>query len=348
MPDSDRDEFLTREEIAAANAALDHFPERSTLPTLTANQFLDERNDVVNWHHGEVAHELAEMQLRYAQKDTSRPHLVTLTRHWVPSEWSRHQVQPLTGELFYVTADMARMADYAAQSLPDDLIFSQQLLPAPRGLFRLEQPRRSVDRRGAIGGTAGFGWTPLSGRGENTGKLQTGILFVQYWHRDDAGWRTILQDPDVAALGAVTRLNWENSQFIHYGKSFAKDYTGTARFFAALCLLCQQEVAVRHRSEISRPTLKRTRRLSLPTDLTVITLRHAKHDDGATHASGDREYSVRWFRRGHWRRKYDIDPLTGEKVLRWATYIPVSAYLADRDDLPWKVSTGRRVHRLSR
>jgi len=112
----------------------------------------------------------------------------------------------------------------------------------------------------------------------------------------------------------------------------------------ALMLMLQQPpeiVTVSKRELTNKKQLKRLKTKSLPSEVTVIDIRHKYRSVSASGTETDREYSRRWLVVGHWRWQPMKDKETGLPIRK---RIWINPYIKGPDDKPF-VAT-KRVHAL--
>lgn len=112
----------------------------------------------------------------------------------------------------------------------------------------------------------------------------------------------------------------------------------------ALMLMLQQPpeiVTVSKREMSNKKQLKRLKAKSIPSEVTVIDIRHKYRSVSGSGTPTDREYSRRWLVVGHWRWQPMKNKETGEWMRK---RIWINPYIKGPDDKPF-VAT-KRVHAL--
>lgn len=221
-------------------------------------------------------------------------------------------------ELFYVTADMARVAEHAATSLSDYRPHPADL-PAPIGLLVFAEPLPHVTTYGAEPITM-ITWGP-----SDTGlTLDYWATFVDLKHalqpNPDSDEDLIKalpagrEPPQRRPLAAYARTTGTHLTFAKsVGESIAvpsEALTETdrtlQRTIIATWLLMGQTITTSTSLVADRPARRRIARVDpdLSTRVRLIELRRAHTTSTISDRAGTRAYQHRWVVRGHWRNQW--------------------------------------------
>lgn len=342
---------LPTERIVALNASCAHWEDRPTIPRLTYGELLDERTRQAESYATPVGRTISEALFASIVASNGRREGV------VPNRWGWEQFHEacqtrFTGEMVYVTDEMARLADYAAASLPDQVTFTRDMLPSPFGFVRLEQPRYSVEKAGRRTGAIAYGWAPMACRVEerdDTGEIigehvVAGLYVMMFAHAKDKKDEINLTLVTYEGAGDIFRAqpyHWSHSFPMPFGESGKWPGWTDQKFLIALFRLMQQEVGVSVREQPDRASRRRAARAGLPTDLHVVRLRRPRYVGEPAEGHGMREWTCRWFVRFHWRHldrptEHSDGGQWCERHDRTCYLVAINPYLknADRDDLP--------------
>lgn len=204
-------------------------------------------------------------------------------------------------ELFYVSADMARLAQAASATVPGFALQPEDL-PSPSGLLLFEEPPCAMPHAWAQCGVKAVCWGPAHARGG-------GVFGSLYLDRSEAApviaqrtkWRNPWSEPRLI-YGFGAEFAWEfgkNEGAVPPGGSFLEALAPVLR---ATWLLMQQPLARAAEVVPNRASQKRLRRAGQePKPVRVIELRRPV---GGGSGDGQREYHHQWIVRGHWRQQW--------------------------------------------
>lgn len=219
------------------------------------------------------------------------------------------EAKRLTGDLFYVSAEMAELATVAAISLPPFILMPEDL-PTKSGLMLFERPIKVMEqgpdhyRKNVYIIAVAWGpWNPGPGA-----KAWSGIWVS--WYSDPR-----LMDPEKFAPG-MPRLMYDNEYQIPFSLKplkTANPFTGQKTddevgdypidVIRTAWLLMQQPLARIEEIQPDRASRKRIQRMQQePGPVRVIKLRRTHAPTGSGEA--DREYHHQWVVRGHWRQQW--------------------------------------------
>lgn len=197
-------------------------------------------------------------------------------------------------ELFFVSAEMGRLATAAGASLPSFRV-EEFDLPSPYGFMIFEEPIDSVSDDGVSIPICGVSWSTAY-----NAELGTDLWLSWYTdtHSIRSPWRFAgprfhyTQDSEWSFGRGNDAVPDEDSELFNWGRAVV-----------AAWLLMQQPLARVSEVEPDRAARKRLRRAgSEPSAVRVITLRRPK--TGGESGPGDREYHHQWIVRGHWRNHW--------------------------------------------
>ena len=197
-------------------------------------------------------------------------------------------------ELFFVSAEMGRLAMAAGASLPNFQV-EEFDLPSPYGFMVFEEPIDAESYEGISVPICGVSWSTA-----HNPELGTDLWLSWYTdtHRIQSPWRLsgprfhYTQDSEWSFGRANDAAPDEGSELFNWGRAVV-----------AAWLLMQQPLARVTEAELDRSARKRLRRAgSEPAAVRVITLRRPKASGGP--GESDREYHHQWIVRGHWRQHW--------------------------------------------
>lgn len=220
-------------------------------------------------------------------------------------ELAAAEAKRLTGDLYFVGADMVELAKHAVSSVPDFKLEPEDL-PSKSGFIVFEKPIGTVkqdvigpgDREYSISAASWSHWGPVPG-----GKPGVWIS----WYSDQ---RAIAQPTP----GWPTRYVFDHECLVPFstaGTTFFDVHLGKViegvpqlpDILRTTWLLMQQPIAQTTEVETYRAARKRLQRLGHePAAVRVIQLRRANRSPGA--GESDREYHHTWIVRGHWRQQW--------------------------------------------
>jgi hypothetical protein len=260
----------------------------------------------------------------------------------------------LSGDLYWVSAEMTELAHHAGCQLSRYELYEHDL-PSRSGFMVFQNPiARATDSDGVAVDIVAVSWgllppsTPLLQR-HDTASGPVELVIGHDWvhgaicctfysdhhsyqrrlHRFPDPDRPLPQDhapvlPDNEMLGALN----------HPEQFPDGDLTSTwGKTVIAAWLLMRQPVTAHSTERPPRPARRRLQRAGLPTgDVQLIHVRRPQRRPTPrtpdTSEAGEREYTVRWWVEGHWRR-YHVGPGRSRTERRW-----ISPYLAGPDDKP--------------
>lgn len=221
------------------------------------------------------------------------------------------EAQRLSGDLYFVSDDMASLAKSAANSLPK-FTFAPEDLPSPSGFLVFEKPvavvrqaladdvflgAPAVEVVASIIAASWSHWSP-SPRAKGGAWIS--------WYTD----RRAMEDP----MGAwPTRFIYDHEFLVPFSDdeipmmdgstgAILDGPPGLLSLIQTVWLLMQQPIA-RNEDVMTYPAArKRLRRMGVePKPVRVITLRRPS---GSGSGASDREYHHQWIVRGHWRQQW--------------------------------------------
>ncbi|GAA4242318.1 hypothetical protein GCM10022254_74890 [Actinomadura meridiana] len=260
------------------------------------------------------------------------------------AEQEHHRVTE--GELFWVSADMTELARHAGRRLTRHELFEHDL-PDRCGFMVFETPLADscVDglRLEIVAVSWGLIEPPLLVT-EGSREVPVGSR----WATGVGVWFTFYSDPNgflEANLQNLTevRLVWrrQTGPFLPDNELVwalnqpedlpeEEDVTSAwGRTVVAAWLLMQQPLASHGTERALRPARRRLTKAGLPTDdVRLVRVRRPEPRATDSRPGAGREYSVRWWVEGHWRR-YRCGPGRERVERRW-----ISPYLAGPGDKP--------------
>jgi len=226
--------------------------------------------------------------------------------------------------LYYVSADMTRLAVAASHSLPPFNIEPEDV-PAPAGFMLFEEPVCHYDADGDGDGDIGALRVP-------TVAISWGSTKIGYESHPDALWITLWKPAGQALLDAVDRVNgqitpadqrdwfvrgytplmWESEAMWPFGADKAVFGSalslGTPLDALRAAWLLMQQPKIIESTDVERPRAERKRdaRQGLSTSpVRILELRRAAPDrDAAAAQGGPGDYTCRWLVSGHWRQHW--------------------------------------------
>lgn len=262
---------------------------------------------------------------------------------------TRLTAQLPASELFYVNADMTRLAHHAAGSLAN-YQFSTTDLPAPVGLLGFEAP---LDF-----GCENFRYIPLvawgpaqSGTSIHFFMPSSDLLppFLSYLHETNTD-----PEPLRRRIHATTPFLLRSYHVLQHGtplqqqvpdpRSADRSSAEVVRIIAATWLLMGQTITTTRLVPAWRPARRRAEKAGILTDAAVRYVelrRHVRPAEDPQHLSSaaKRVYRHRWIVRGHWREQWY--PSQNRHRPIW-----ISDHIAGPDDAP--LLGGDRVNVLRR
>ncbi|MDU0295108.1 hypothetical protein NUG22_38420, partial [Saccharothrix longispora] len=262
--------------------------------------------------------------------------------------------------LYWVSPEMTQVATAAATTLPEDLRVDDTHQPAEHGFIVFAEPIGSYlgdalgDRRVDI---AAASWGPLPGIPD-----ATGITFYSVRDRDylrHCLTRILGRPPKHielhTALTATPEWLWDNEITLHHGNTIADLnrigelstlLAGQAvvpwlkALYAAWLLMTQPGISHTEQATPNRRLQRREARDGVRTSDVRIVHVHRRHRDKPTDnqptSTGERQYTVRWLVRGHWRNQ----PHGPDRSLRRLVWI--NPQIRGPQNKPLK--TGHTVH----
>lgn len=234
-------------------------------------------------------------------------------------------------ETFYVSTDMAMVAEAAAHGLDDLDQFTHDMWPTDTGFLLFEHGFAVNDVWGRPLVTSAFAWERRSFQ-SHAGTMVWG--FTMLGDERDALSKTLTagQQSEMATRwGSRLQLNatlWLADgmrvgppTFVtpegYKGNLMAETEAGLnpedrvtepmpfsqnpARIVLSLLMLMQQTIAAKERHDLRPKNPKRARRMKVPGQVTIIRLRHESNATGRQPGESMVEWQHRWYVRGHWR-----------------------------------------------
>jgi hypothetical protein len=233
--------------------------------------------------------------------------------------------------LYWVSPEMTQVALAAADTLPEDLRIDETHQPADRGFIVFGEPIGSYigdlfgDRQIPI---AAMTWGPAFYPTKNDPAI--GVTFYSasdYEYVRNALPRIVGRPPRSSDLdkakGATPEWMWDNETALSYGHTIgdlniAHEHSRTPQdqsvipwlkvLYSSWLLMTQPGITEVSQERARRNQRRRDQRQGLrDSDVQVVHV-HRRHRDATranTQASetGEREYTVRWMVRGHWRNQ---------------------------------------------
>ena len=275
-------------------------------------------------------------------------------------------------ETFYVSTTMTTLAVFAGRSLDDLDRFTADLWPTPAGFLLFEGGFVIIDVWGHAMVVSAMVWDRASVGGVPGTRVN---FYTDLNDLRDATNQRLARDGEVDALAArMGRLHLAHCTWIadgldvgpaeftpsedylgpdatSQGWELAETATNANRVILSLLMLLGQTITVTTKHDLMPSNPKRARKMRVPAQVTVITLRTRsntdKRDDGASQV----EWQHRWFCRAHWRSVacgpgHPLAQEVSPGVYRARCVIAPYGRNVDRDDLPW-VQT-KKVYTLKR
>lgn len=269
-------------------------------------------------------------------------------------------------ETFMVTADMVQMVTHAALGLDDLDQFTHDLWPSEHGFCWFEGGVDTVDVWGRHMPLHALVWERRSYQG-TSGMFV--CCYVNSGEGHDEKWQGLSEEERLAILARMGRLHMSHTaffadgkrvgplksrrpdyyaQFAEEGDTLSSEGTNQDRIILALLMLLGQTITSTTRHDLRPANPKRARKMKIPGQITVITLRHAKH---AARQDGESlvEWSHRWVVRGHWRSQSCGPHYPGAQEIAPDTYrarLWIAPFVKGPEDRPLVVRP--KVNRLSR
>ena len=215
---------------------------------------------------------------------------------------------------YYVSPDMCDLVAHAADMLDATDMADITIVPSPAGFAYFDKPIVIHDVRGDFVNVNAIVWR------RTANDVMCWFFNDQYRHPDAAA-QFVLEEEDAAALRMIGRwgfigcilyadgeqigdpiMSVSETAYDHYWKDRSEDppsFDNPRRPIHALWMLLNQTLVSRDREFGDRRTAKRMKRMDVPNDVTVITLRRreVQHDGEGSQV----EWSHRWLVRGFWR-----------------------------------------------
>lgn len=211
-------------------------------------------------------------------------------------------------ELFWVTADMARVALDASADMPE--FTPAAICPAPAGLLAWAAPYPPVPWEGGrMVPVDAVHWATFGGHVHIEVLTRTDRIAVHLGPRAAA-----------VALHSVCELRLPAAEVIDLAEHGAKEFAGLWAALAATWVLMELPTVAQARTVTGAGTSAREDR-RVPRGVRIVDLRAIEHrptddPDGAEHPG--RVYAHRWVVRGHWRQQ----PVGPNRSERRPTWIP--------------------------
>lgn len=210
---------------------------------------------------------------------------------------AQHRIVPQKAkdaDLFWVSSDMAAVAQAASATLPS-FIIEMEDLPTPVGFMVFQRPVcAGLSPDGEEMFLGGALWAALAG---------SGVSITPLWERETLMGERMHRGmpPLVVGIEATITTPFGNAGWMEF------DSTSIHRvmnpLLIAAWLLMQQPLAAVGEAAADRAAQKRIRRAGHePAKVRVIGLRRAK--SSAEHGDGESSYQHQWIVRGHWRNHW--------------------------------------------
>lgn len=283
---------------------------------LRATDLPELRRDTMRWLDGSDATVMfknwADRGEMFGQRPNTQQWVVDLTKGKGDTYRQAEKTRWDMAELYYVTEEMGELAKYAAKTLPP-VAFYREDLPAEYGVMFFAKPISTVSTFYGQTMIYGVSWGLY-----NAGSPSGPDLWISLWADAEFSLVEMVKEkhltPQEARLlaGRLPPLSYDGEGLVHLGRDLTKEVpfieTTEPMYCTAVAIsamiLMQQEIAS-VKKMVARPQdLKMFRRKKLnPSRVRIVTLRHVKgpHIEGS--AEG-KEYSYRWFVRGHWRKQW--------------------------------------------
>jgi hypothetical protein len=254
------------------------------------------------------------------------------------------------GDLYWVSQEMTELAQHAGRQFRHHELYEHDL-PSRTGFMIFQTPLAATDQTGITLEIVAVSWGIVSPRlllCTRQGEIPIG----DDWANAAAVWFTFYSHPETFLAANVppspsaddprallkqyvgpfmpdNELIWPLGQPEDLPEP--KDTTGAwGQTVVAAWLLMRQPLATRSSERPPRPARRRLQRAGLPSgDIQLIHIRRPQRRPNVRHPQpGRRDYSVRWWVEGHWRR-YHTGPGRTRLERRW-----INPYLAGPDDKP--------------
>lgn len=270
-------------------------------------------------------------------------------------------------ETYYVSADMGEVAVMASLGLDQLDQFSHDLWPTDDGFLLFQRALVHKDVWGKSVTTKAVTWERKSAQNH------AGTLFTTYADMDDprddfgnhmdrpardhiASLMGRLQTSEVRwyadgeRVGPAMvkpRADYEKFADPELGYTLVQECANEGRTFLALLMLLNQTVVVKTKHDLRPASPKRARKMRIPGQVTVITLRHAaaQKQEGETHV----EWQYRWLVRGHWRSQAvgpDYPFAQEVEPGRWRARIYIAPFIKGPEDKPLVIT--KKIYSLTR
>lgn len=223
-------------------------------------------------------------------------------------------------ETFYVSADMADVAAFASKTLDDLDRFAHDLWPTDFGFLTFQRGLITQDVWGKPVSFKAMTWSRRS-HGGHAGTLVCTFSDMDD-ERDSLNLQTTSKERDEMAVDLgrllLSHTFWiaddmrvgpaesptpkGYERFGDEGDALATTATNNVRLILALLMLLGQTVAVTTKHDLRPSNPKRARKMKVPGQVTVITLRHAK-ESKQQEGESRVEWTHRWLVRGFWRNQ---------------------------------------------
>lgn len=232
----------------------------------------------------------------------------------------------LKAEPIYVDPDMLPLIEAGLESFKAEILVPEDLV-TPMGCMVLPAPMYQTDVHGKRFSYRVVSWMPVimaNAEGEPTG---AGVQFSLYTHRDDPDDYTHENIPWEKDLSIKWYLS-HAATLRFWDEDFLRDKFVDLTFFRnfqVINRMAQQRIAVADRRQPSRPLRRAAKRLDLPTQVTVVSLRRRSFSE--REEEGEVNWTHRWLVRGFWRNQW----FPSEKRHR---QIWISDYIKGPEDKP--------------
>jgi hypothetical protein len=272
---------------------------------------------------------------------------------------------------FQVTAEMVKVVKEISTATAAGLeAIESPELPSEAGFVWLDSPLIYNDANGRAVSTRAISWgtVPVSFQ-DDQGRVRRsmGVRIILWTLDGDPSWYKVPRE----SLVTMGDMQFDHIMVIPFGERFNAgtvvdkrgdiviDAQSSLHYVHVLWQLMEQEVFVTHeKPAVDKPARKRAQRSLQQGEVTVVTLRRAKHIEADfDHEARHIDWSCRWLVQGHWRHigryegprhhavndKYSYEPqcATCGGRLTW-----VKAYIKGPDEMPLKAT--EKLYRLSR
>lgn len=254
---------------------------------------------------------------------------------------------------FFVGRDMCQVINHSAAVLDSSDVADEGYPPSKSGFVYFEEGFEVQDVRGETLKLSAIVWQQTA----------DGVILHlwndQYAHPDDMS--DALKDMPEAFRRLCGRWGYVGVSFYRHGdvlgdavympsEKLAEKYetkgvevqpvTNIVRFAHAFWLMLQQKITVSHKETADKRMARRMSWAGMPSDITVITLRHIEYPEGTGESLV--VWKHRWIVRGFWRWQ----PYKDEAGAWARRRIWIDPYIKGPKDAPLKIS--RKVNALVR